>query len=366
MSSPATTIDRPSYHLVVIGAVLPAIFTILNARLQAERSVLPFMAALVLEVGMLGILCGKLVRPLWLACVIYGWSWLVMDIPVLALALQDQWPWVLISGDTLPAALLSGQLGLVIVWLVLGQARWSTRWPAALVLATAAFVPLIWHRIRPTEFLIMLGLQTTLFACACGAIRLFGFRLVRGASNEIDQVIGERRPVRLVRESQFLVRDILFWMTALALALAAARAAGYWPALVEAWHQALNGIQSSGIWAMFLPAPRTAILSTAILVIAMWTALSPTAAWRSWSIFVVCAVAIAFGSALLDFRTPMGTWFQRLSPWDPQFWRYFWHFQWSQMAWLILSGAMLLAALLFPRTLGYRLTRQNPPAFRST
>ena len=250
MSTQAATSERPSYVLVIVGVLLPAFITIVNTRLQAERAILPFMVALVVEVGLLGLLCGTLIRPLWLACVIYGWVWLVMDLPVIALAMQDQWPWVMISDDTLPAALLGGQLGLVIVWVVLGQVRWSTCWPVALMLATGAFVPLVWHRMRPAQFLIMLLLQLGIFFCGCCCLRWRGFRLSRQHMGHLESAVSPH--VSRAAGSQFQIRDILFWMTTLGLALAVAKAVGFWPALVEAWQRIILDLAPAGVVRSFL------------------------------------------------------------------------------------------------------------------
>jgi hypothetical protein len=320
----------------------------------------PLMAALVIEVGLLGMLCGKFIRPAWLMWLLYGWIWLVMDITVVPLAMQDVGPWETISADTLPAALLSAQLGLVIVWAILGQARWSTRLPAALVLATAVLAPLVWHRIRPTELLIMILVQMLLLGAVCALLFVFRYRLVIAKSETASGLEDTElpRPSGLT-QAQFQIRDVLLWTTALGIVLATARAAGYWVASLEVWQNVQAGLRNRGVLVLLLPTPTAAILTAMVLLLALWSALGAGRAVVRWPIMAVFTLGVGLTSSLLDYHVMTAGWRPRPIIWDPGVWSWVWFYKWSNVAWFCLSGGMLFASLLLLRTLGYRLGRKK-------
>lgn len=343
-------------RLVLIGAVLPATYVIVNTRLVGYVSPAPLLAALVTEVGLLGLLCGRFVRPLWLMWLIYGWVWLVMEMLVVPLAMYEIWKW---ETDSLPAALLGGQLGLVIVWAILGSSRWTIRWPVALLLAAAIFAPIASHKTPPTELLILMVVQSAILAAVCVLLAVLRFRLAIAKPADNGAVSQTVPPdAALLSTNQFRLRDVLFWTTALAIALAIARAAGYWGASLEVWQQIRAGLIKSGALAVFLPTPTHAAFVAFINLIALWAALGAGPARVRCLVFVICALAAAMANGLIDYYRNAPSWRSLPSPWYLD-WDLIWLFETSTMQSLLLVGGMLFAALLIFRGLGYRLCQST-------
>jgi len=111
--------------LVLIRAVLPALFGLLDSWLLASWRLVPLMALLVVQIGIAGPLCARYIQPRWLLWLIYAWFWLIMDLMLVALATSDPWEFEAISPNTLPAGILSSQLGLVLVWAERGPDKYQ-------------------------------------------------------------------------------------------------------------------------------------------------------------------------------------------------------------------------------------------------
>src|SRR4029078_10196940 len=98
--------------------------------------------------------------------------------------------------------------------------------------------------------------QYAILAAVCGLLALVRFRLTR-----IDAVAPANSPSVAApprsrfRDSQFRLREVVFWTTAMAIALGIARALDYWGASLEIWQQAKLGIQKSGIFVVLMPTP---------------------------------------------------------------------------------------------------------------
>src|SRR5262249_28267148 len=99
--------------LILVGMVLPAAYVALNSWL-VERSVFWLMAAMVVEVGLLGFLCGRLVEPSWLRWIIYGWVWVLLDFTVVVFtSTGNAFRWDL--APVLATSLIAAQVGLVTI-----------------------------------------------------------------------------------------------------------------------------------------------------------------------------------------------------------------------------------------------------------
>jgi hypothetical protein len=281
--------------LFLIGALLPTLFVALNTWLLGSWSLVPLMAALVIEVGLMGPLCASFIRPRWLMWLIYAWMWLVMDLMIVALAISDPWFLESISSNTLPAGLLGGQLGLVIVWAAFGQTRWNIRWPAAMLLAVAILVPTLWHRIPPEQLLVLVTLQNATIVTLCACLSAFGFRLIclRPLPDSTPPSPSDLAAAGL-RENQFQLRDVIIWTSALAVALAVARAIDYWAKSFAAWQYVRSVIAANRTQDFLLGSPTAAFFAALVLLVAAWAVLGTDPIWLRCVVLVSACLLHAF------------------------------------------------------------------------
>src|SRR5687768_13937271 len=92
----------PIARLLLVGMLVPAVFSALDhwllGRLVANpRShfvIVETMAAFVVQVGVLGVLCGRMLENPWWRWGVYAWGWLLIDIQVFsALDLVESAGW---------------------------------------------------------------------------------------------------------------------------------------------------------------------------------------------------------------------------------------------------------------------------------
>ncbi len=349
--------------LVLIGAVMPALFGALDVWLLATWRLFPLMALLVAQIGLAGPLCAHYIQPRWLLWLIYAWFWLMMDLMLVALATLDPFEFESISPNTLPAGILSSQLGLVIVWAALGRTRWTIRWPAALLLCVAILIPILSHHSPPTELLILISLQSAILLAVTASLACRGFRLVRiDPTGQLSLVTSPDHLPSQRSASQFQLRDLLIWTTALAIALAVARVINYWGSSFAAWQYILS-IAATGRTKLFLlGSPTAAILTAVVLLVALWAALGQGSTRLRWSLLLLIVGAVSVGHGLHDYYQK--SWTPRWSPLimlllDRD---YFWSLEAPLLIWHWLTGGMLFAALLIVRALGYRLCRIHTTA----
>jgi hypothetical protein len=346
-------------RLLLVGVIVPAACASIDHALlsqlqtggQSAAAILLLLATFIAQVGLLGVLCGRLIDQPLLRWIIYGWCWVLVDLQtVTAAALAGSSPY---WGDIyrlLPSSLFNAQLGLMVIWAVLGTTRWYYRWPAALILGTLCLLPLLelhYHGSGITGFLFM---QIVALVLICGGLRWRGFRLVDTAALAAQNQRG-------LRSLQFGVRHVLIWTTSLALVLGIARALDLFsPELVssllgERW---LANITAGGLIAI-------------VLVAALWAALGD-GIWLRYAALLVLAPACGVLVALSEWNYSQTTWPAR-APWAARpppvltalYWQGWFDNGWWLIAWSCLAGGLLFAALLIFRTLGYRLTRSAAP-----
>jgi len=322
--SPRSGPALPLIRLLLIGAVAPAVFALCDQWLvqrtmafSRDSDAAGLMAALVVQTGVLGILCGRLVEPAWLRWFIYGWSLVLMDLNVLWLS--DSWQ---------ASPLLAGQVGLVTVWAVLGTTHWPLRWSVALIVAVALAAPVLGRQdfYRDTGALFLV--QTAALCLICGVLRSQGYGLRLPAESFPDAANGAGSAPRL----QFGLRDLLFWTTALAVILAIAQRAR---------------------WTMLT----TGGLASIVLVAALWAALGHGPAWLRWPILAAFAAVAGIAYAIVEYfgNVSNASW---STLWTDT--SYFLSYHWAPLIWPPLAGGLLFAALLIFRTRSYRLSRQVP------
>jgi hypothetical protein len=338
------------------------VYVVLDVWLIAvEELVLPAMIALVIQVGLQGVLCSRFIEPPWFRWIAYGWVWLLLDCMVIPFtSVSDGWG----SIDRLAISLLSSQLGLATVWVVLGSARWSTRWPLGLVVVAILFVPVVWTSYSQRNgFMLLLFVQCLVLAATCGLLWWRGFRLIAEPGDANSILPADHTGNSQLAASQFGIRDLLLWTTSLAIVLALARAFDFWDESlrVMAWMRELINVKlGSGSTEIPLTATE-AVLTAMVLLVALWAALGQgRARWR-WSLLAAFAVTAGLGYGVFHFRLltmPWGRngWINH-SFWEPRWRALFYSFEGPRIAWYCLAGGLLFATLLSFRTLGYRLCR---------
>ncbi len=334
MSSPHAS-SLPLIRLVLLGTVVPAVFALLDQWLVQRAMASPksqaavdLMAALVVQTGVLGILCSRLIEPAWLRWGIYGWGLVLVDLNIMWLAHS----WEL---SLLRTSLLAGQVGLVTVWAILGATRWFIRWPMAIVAAAALAAPALVSQVYAHDTGALFIVQTAALCLICGVLRSQGYGLRLRSETPTGEAAGDSGPARFL---QFSIRDVLFWTTALAVILGIAQQSG----------------------SLTLTA---GVLAGIVLVAALWAALGGGPAWLRWPVLAVFAVVAGIIYTVCEYfdRVSNASW---NTVWDDA--TYFFTYHRVPLVWPPLVGGLLFAALLFFRTQGYRLSREATLGERGT
>src|SRR6266436_915376 len=174
-------------RLIVAGVLLPAFMAGSNHLLlsslasgwRTDKTLMVLaLAVLVVQTGLMGVVCGRWIGWPLLRWIVYGWCWLVVDVQLLLarqLAVEN------FFGETaafLTASLLAAQLGMVTVWAVLGRTRWSTRWPAAFALASVLALPLLDLNYSADNAALFFLIQMVTTGGISTILRCHGFRLM--------------------------------------------------------------------------------------------------------------------------------------------------------------------------------------------
>jgi hypothetical protein len=343
-------------RLVLIGVGLPALIAAVNySWLRGTGSVgtispvvcLQF-ACYVAQVGIVGYVVGRWVSrpvPRWL---VFGWILLFIDMLAATFAINAG------SAESalLSAGLWAGQMGLCVVWAFLGDTRWTLRWPAMIV-AVAGFYFLWlsvengWRQQMWTELLV---LQVVTLSVMCGALRLFGFRLLILEGEAPALVPGDqaRRPL------QFGIKHVLLWTTALAILLGIAKAMD-----MLTWRAAQELVRTGMVWKLSVAA-----ISAMAIIVALWAALGR----GHWAVrFAVSLIVVWFlGSLLSNWSLGNAAIARRMAGrmrWSQVQWELLtWYdIGWWWLGWIFLSSGLLAATLIILRVRGYRLVRVAHP-----
>jgi len=327
MATQPTANPLPLARLIFVGMIVPTGVTLVDHLLQVAVSgqsngeaatllVLTFMLVLVAQVSLLGVLCGRLVEPGWLRWVLYGWCLSLTDLNLFA------------AGPELSGPLLASQIGLVLVWVIVGSTLWKTRWAVGLLIAGLVF----WDAIRLNSWDAP-SVQIATLCLICFVLRSQQFRLALLPSTipaAIYAVDGTGQSSR-GKGVQFGIRDVLIWTTSLALILAAARS--------RDWYMLSQGL-----------------LSAMVIVAALWAALGEGPAWLRWPLLVVFTFSAGLAQSVVDWSY-LRMWPAKPGFWSLEHWDYLWLNQWWLLVAACFAGSLLAAALLIYRVLGYRLCR---------
>lgn len=351
----------PLTRLLFVGVFLPAVFSFIDAQLLAQHSLhtrdLPatviMLAVFVFQIGIMGYLCARFIAPPFLKWLIYGWCWLLVDLQTLTAASFTAPGY---GHQLLALSLVAAQLGLVLIWGVLGTTWWAVRAPVSLLAAAAMSIPLFNRSFN-------YGYDSSAFFIAQSAsllaivifLRLRRFRLTPPPDGGAEELFGSSG--KDLGNSQFSLRDVIIWTSSLAVVLALFRAFD----LLSPARYSYFSIQD---WTTYVSG---GVIVAMTLLVALWAALGQGSAWRRWAILVLaCAAGGAANFVMESLFGHNGVY----SPYpsisfysDPLLhWKLQWQMNWWLAAWVSLAGGMLFAALVFFRTLGYRLVQPSKSA----
>jgi hypothetical protein len=298
------------------------------------------LAAFVFEVGLMSWLCGRWLDDGRWTWGLYAWSWLLVDLHVLTASGLTGQTWL---GRLVPPALFAAQVGLAMIWAVLGTTTWMIRLPVCLVLGLLLAWPLQVGRGFGRE---LVAPQIIALGLVCLTMRWRGFRIERVAARHPIH-FGPAQSKDRLHTTQFGIRHVLYWTTALAIALAVLRALdmlslGALANLVPRFHWGMIELLSAGL------------VIACMYVIAVWASLGSGPLWQRVLLLAVTLAAVGMALAVFDYRDycRLYSLAARMPFWDFVEWRDMWCIYWAAFA-----GSLLFAALILPRVLGYRLVQ---------
>jgi hypothetical protein len=304
------------------------------------------MGTFALQIGVMGWVCGKLPWPA-AGYGIYIWHLALINLQaVVAWVFGGQHYW---RDGLYAATLIAAELGIVIMWATLGAERWPVRWPIALVLATALLLATAhigyWGEWGANSWPIF-AVQSLLLSLAGLAIWWRGLRIQN--LNEKDIYRTTYQP------TQFGLRDVLLWLTAIGLVCGLIRVAGV---TADEWVFDRNRL---------IPMVSAGIAMTTALVIAFCAVLAPRRVLGHWTAVVLTTVAAASMSAVvnwLDWMWQVRPWTYATARgelwWSRWYWGYLVDIESRTFCWLCLVPTMLVALLMFPQARGWRLTSRH-------
>jgi hypothetical protein len=333
-------------QLLIAGVVMPLVFAVANQYLLNFQGQHPpdwfgtawLWLLFVSQICVISIVCAQLVRQSWHGWIICGWSWSLVDLQVLAASSYARGEGVK-TELLLLTALLAAQAGIVVIWSVLGEQKWTFRLPVLLglgaVLALALAKPARDHYYEVNYSLLFLFQILALLAIGL-LLRWRGFSLT-SSQRLTPNTYHLPAPDWQFPAFQFGMREFIILATALSLILVA------WP-FWEAYARQLQRNDPVNLaFAAVLVALRSALGVDPLEIRLGWLlgtcTLSAAAFVISDALFGVHAYRFAYSPTAWQF-------------WSAAFPARGWIF-----AWMYLTGGLLFATLLLVRQLGYRLQR---------
>lgn len=351
----------PLARLLLVGALVPAVYSSLDhwllTRLQLRPNdtghIVLTMAVFAAQVGLLGWLCGRLLDDPWWRWGLYIWGWVLVDLQLLsATVFADGGNWRS-HGRLLPGSMFAAQVGLTIIWAILGTTRWTLRWPTCLVLGTVLAVPALEGRHFSSE--ILFPAQMIALAGLCLLLRWQRFQLQRIDVQSPTAPTPGSPAAKQLQLAQFSIRHVLIWTTSLAVVLGVLRALDLLS--IRALLPYFEGSAISSLTA--------GILIAGVFVVAVWAALGAGPAWLRWPMLIASLVLCGLSFCLLHFLSNGGLWSDIptliFHPGTPTRSSWYWERDRWLAAWVILAGGLLFASLIILRVLGYRLARTAKP-----
>jgi hypothetical protein len=350
----------PLARLLLVGMLVPAVFSALDhwmlTRLQLNASdrahLVLTMAVFVVQIGLLGWLCGRLIENPWWRWGLYVWGWVLVDVQLLAASVFAQGRGYWDQSRLLPASLFAAQVSLALIWAILGTTPWPIRLPLCAVVGLFLSAPLL---ESPGFIRDLFPVQMISLAALCLLLRWRGFSLQR-----IERSPARAEPSvqkKQLLAAQFSIRHVLIWTTSLALVLGVLRALDLLSlaALRTFFEYDVIAVLTAGI------------LISAVFVIAVWAALGAGSVWLRLAVLFLAMPPMGALLAVLNWYSfskrisGRGTIELAMLWTDSWVWQNFLDNYSALALWVYLAGSLLFASLLILRVLGYRLVRSAKP-----
>ena len=305
----------------------------------------------VVQVSVLGWLCGKFIPWEVIRWSVYLWLLVLINMVVVISKNSGVAGWPFDVTDGLAYGFVSGELGMLVVYSVLGPWKWYWRIPLLLVGVWLLTQYITW--LDPTgvprwsrqsgwgSVLFFQGLSAFLI---CLALRIPGFRISLVSGESTAQSPGDARPNEqdgVRTPPQFSIFHLLVWTTALAPLFAVVRVVD-WSSL-------------SSLSAILQPLELGVCLAF-ISLVAIWCGLGRENLFVriAGSLVLVSVVGSGIGKVAgagwLDSMW-INRWLSNSGTVQMQFW----------LTWSILASSFLAAMLMFFRATGCRLIRRFEP-----
>lgn len=353
--------DRPSFRLGHLLAVLMTLaFVVVDQYLLNFQEKHPpdgpgtalLWLLFVSQVAVIGVVGAHLVQRSWQGWAVYAWAWVAVDLQVL-------WAVAYITRDgvatecLLLTALLAAQLGLVVIWSILGEQQWTIRIP--LLLGLAIVMTFLLHRQivrvdRGFSYSLLFLIQILSLYAVCSLLRYRGFCLSQPGGAPRQRPAREREqpmPAWQLPAFRFGMREFIVASVLVAVILLVLQYNIYAgpPTGNEPLHLAF-----------------ATVLTALTMAVAFWSALgSAGIEVRIAGLLATCFLSAGgfivsdaiFGDRYYEFHNSSSVWHFWSAAFASRSWVY---------VWMFLSGGLLSAALLLLRMLGYRLQRVAPGA----
>jgi hypothetical protein len=327
-----TSDSLPSLRrLLVVSILLPAAVVASNMILLyvAPHKLLrsSFYPWMVFSVAVLSWSAGRFVRPAWLCWVVFVWSLVLLDMLTIAVCLAGP------VDRSIGYVLVSAQIGLVVLWAILGSGHWQLRLPAAI--AAIPVVNLLAANLggtRPLDWDSVLFVSTGVMTALCGGLRYLGFAILQEDSATTSPTNRGKRPA-----VQFGVKHMLIWLTVTGPLLLVLRSIN------------LGGETNFSIALI-------AVSVATLNLISIWAVLGGGPALLRIACLVAVPLGIAWGlNAYSAHLKTVFTSSPRTQVSQTIYAMIHMHGRWT--SWFWLAAALLDALLMFLRARGYRLLR---------
>jgi hypothetical protein len=216
----ATMQSLPSRgQLFVFAVLLPAfvagtnqlLFEIVPTFPGVRIALYPWMA---LSTAVLGWCVGRYLSPAWLRWLVFGWCLVLLDFLTIAACMSGR------VENHFGYALVSAQIGLIVLWAILAQVHWQSRLPTVLVAAAAVtvFSGSFEDQWNARNWNLLMIVTAIVISLICTTLRWRGFALRRTDHEMLDP--GQRASLGT---HQFGLRHMLIWATVLGPILLVAR-----------------------------------------------------------------------------------------------------------------------------------------------
>lgn len=342
----------PIARLLVIGLFAPLVMTNANRWLLEQVQQRPSemwillitLSALVVEIGVMGWLCARWLDDRRWTWGLYIWCWLLVDLHVLTAAAHVGQVW---HARFIPRALLAAQVGLTLIWAILGTTPWMIRFPLCLVAAILLAWPL---QIGRGYDGALVWPQLMALSAVCLLLRWRGFCIRQVFDSQGSELALDAKTNR-PQHVQFGIRHVLYWTTALAVGLAVLRILDMMS--FSSLAKLLPRLDRRGIELL-----SAGLLIASVYVVAVWASLGSGRWWQRIALLVAVLPTAGFALAVFHYQhyDRMHSYFVR-----PSFWEHIRRYDLWCIFWTVFAGSLLFASLIILRVLGYRLVRASKP-----